>query len=39
MLASAAAVEGNLISIDEFSRVDLRVARVVNAELVETWTR
>jgi methionyl-tRNA synthetase len=34
MLASAAAVEGNLISIDEFSRVDLRVARVVSAELV-----
>jgi methionyl-tRNA synthetase len=34
MLANAAAVEGNLISIDEFSRVDLRVARVVSAELV-----
>jgi methionyl-tRNA synthetase len=34
MLASAAAVEGNLISIDDFSRVDLRVARVVSAELV-----
>jgi hypothetical protein len=27
MLAAAAAVEGNLISIDEFLRVDLRVAR------------
>jgi methionyl-tRNA synthetase len=32
--ANAAAVEGNLISIDEFLRVDLRVARVLNAELV-----
>ena len=34
MLASAAAVEGNLISIDDFLRVDLRVAKVLNAELV-----
>jgi methionyl-tRNA synthetase len=33
-LAAAAAVEGNMISIDEFLRVDLRVARVLNAELV-----
>ena len=33
-LANAAAVEGNLISIDEFLRVDLRVAKVLNAELV-----
>ncbi|HWY97009.1 MAG TPA: methionine--tRNA ligase [Steroidobacteraceae bacterium] len=34
ILANAAAVEGNLISIDDFLRVDLRVAKVVNAELV-----
>jgi methionyl-tRNA synthetase len=34
ILANAAAVEGNLISIDEFLRVDLRVAKVLNAELV-----
>jgi methionyl-tRNA synthetase len=34
MLANAAAVEGNLISIDDFLRVDLRVAKVLNAELV-----
>jgi methionyl-tRNA synthetase len=34
ILANAAAVEGNLISIDEFLRVDLRVARVLSAELV-----
>jgi len=33
-LAAAAAVEGNSISIDEFLRVDLRVAKVVSAELV-----
>jgi methionyl-tRNA synthetase len=33
-IAAAAAVEGNLISIDEFLRVDLRVARIVRAELV-----
>jgi methionyl-tRNA synthetase len=32
--ANATAVEGNLISIDEFLRVDLRVAKVLNAELV-----
>jgi methionyl-tRNA synthetase len=34
MHANAAAVEGNLISIDDFLRVDLRVAKVLNAELV-----
>jgi methionyl-tRNA synthetase len=34
MLAAAAAVEGNLISIDEFLRVDLRVARVLSADLI-----
>ena len=33
-LAAAAAVEGNLISIDDFLRVDLRVARVLSADLV-----
>jgi methionyl-tRNA synthetase len=33
-LAAAAAVEGNLIAIDEFLRVDLRVAKVLSAELV-----
>jgi methionyl-tRNA synthetase len=33
-LANAAAVEGNMISIDDFLRVDLRVAKVLNAELV-----
>ncbi len=33
-LAAAAAVEGNLISIDDFMRVDLRVAKIQNAELV-----
>jgi methionyl-tRNA synthetase len=33
-LAAAAAVEGNLISIDEFLRVDLRVAKVLTAESV-----
>jgi methionyl-tRNA synthetase len=33
-LAAAAAVEGNLISIDDFLRVDLRVARVLSAELI-----
>jgi methionyl-tRNA synthetase len=32
--AAAAAVEGNLISIDEFLRVDLRVAQVLDAALV-----
>ncbi len=34
-LAAAAAVEGNMISIDDFLRVDLRVAKVLNASLVE----
>jgi len=34
ILANAAAVEGNEISIDDFLRVDLRVAKVLNAELV-----
>jgi methionyl-tRNA synthetase len=33
-LAAATSVEGNLISIDDFLRVDLRVAKVLNAELV-----
>jgi methionyl-tRNA synthetase len=33
-LAAATAVEGNLISIDEFLRVDLRVAKVLKADLV-----
>ncbi len=33
-LAAAAAVEGNMISIDEFLRVDLRVAKVLSADLV-----
>jgi methionyl-tRNA synthetase len=33
-LANAAAVEGNWISIDEFLRVDLRVAKILNAEYV-----
>jgi len=33
-IATATAVEGNLISIDDFLRVDLRVARVLHAELV-----
>jgi methionyl-tRNA synthetase len=32
--ANAAAVPGNMISIDDFLRVDLRVAKVLNAELV-----
>jgi methionyl-tRNA synthetase len=32
--ARAAAVDGNLISIDEFLRVDLRVAKVLSAESV-----
>jgi len=34
ILANAAAVEGNLISIDDILRVDLRAAKVLNAELV-----
>jgi len=33
-LAAATAVEGNLISIDDFLRVDLRVAKVLTAELI-----
>jgi methionyl-tRNA synthetase len=33
-LAAAAAVEGNFISIDEFLRVDLRVARIESAEVI-----
>ena len=33
-LANAAAVEGNLISIDDFLRVDLRVAKILSAQLV-----
>src|ERR1700691_276244 len=33
-LAAAVAVEGNLISIDDFLRVDLRVAKVLSAELI-----
>ncbi len=33
-LAAAAAVEGNLISIDEFMRVDLRVARILAAGFI-----
>ncbi len=34
ILANAQAVEGNLISIDEFLRIDLRAAKVLNADLV-----
>jgi methionyl-tRNA synthetase len=33
-LAAATSVEGNLISIDDFLRVDLRVARILSAELI-----
>jgi methionyl-tRNA synthetase len=33
-LAAAASVEGNLISIDDFLRVDLRVAKILKAELI-----
>jgi methionyl-tRNA synthetase len=33
-LAAAIAVQGNLISIDDFLRVDLRVAKVLTAELI-----
>ncbi len=33
-LAAAASVEGNLISIDDFLRIDLRVARVLAAEYI-----
>ncbi len=32
--AATAAVEGNLISIDDFLRIDLRVAKVLSADLV-----
>ena len=34
-LAAAAAVEGNLISIDDFLRIDLRVAKVLSADLID----
>jgi methionyl-tRNA synthetase len=34
-LANATAVEGNLISIDDFLRVDLRVAKVLSADRIE----
>lgn len=34
-LAAAAAVEGNLISIDDFMRVDLRIAKVLEASLID----
>ena len=33
-LAAAASVEGNLISIDDFLRIDLRVAKILKAELI-----
>ena len=33
-IAAAVAVEGNMISIDDFLRIDLRVARILSAELV-----
>ena len=33
-LAAAASVEGNLISVDDFLRIDLRVAKILNAELI-----
>jgi methionyl-tRNA synthetase len=33
-LAAAAAVEGNLISIDDFLRIDLRVAKILAAEFI-----
>jgi len=33
-LAAAASVEGNLISIDDFLRIDLRVAKVLTAEYI-----
>ena len=33
-LAAAASVEGNMISIDDFLRVDLRVAKVLAAEFI-----
>ena len=31
---AATSVEGNLISIDDFSRIDLRVAKILSAELI-----
>jgi methionyl-tRNA synthetase len=34
-LAAAKSVEGNLISIDEFMRVDLRVAKILAAEFID----
>jgi methionyl-tRNA synthetase len=33
-LAAATSVEGNLISIDDFLRIDLRVAKILNAEMI-----
>jgi len=33
-LAAAESVEGNLISIDDFLRVDLRVAKILSAEFI-----
>src|SRR6202041_732201 len=33
-LAAAASVEGNMISIDDFLRIDLRVARILAAEFI-----
>jgi len=33
-LAAATSVEGNLISIDDFLRIDLRVAKILTAELI-----
>jgi methionyl-tRNA synthetase len=33
-LAAATSVEGNLISIDDFLRIDLRVAKILSAELI-----
>jgi len=33
-LAAAASVEGNLISIDDFLRIDLRVAKILGAEFI-----
>jgi methionyl-tRNA synthetase len=33
-LAAAASVEGNLISIDDFLRIDLRVAKILAAEFI-----
>jgi methionyl-tRNA synthetase len=33
-LAAAASVEGNLISIDDFLRIDLRVAKILTAEFI-----